>query len=229
MRYITVSLLATMFTLSSQAQELRSIAKGDFEKINLDGAFIVDLVEVGTDVDAGVSIPSESPKSADLKVEINGEGVISVSEKIDKNRSDSTRLTIAYHKLSSIEVSAARVNMTTTLNEKIVDLKMQSAARLSGSVDIDDIQITSSGDCVTKLDGEARYIKIDASRSALHCGDLVVMSADIEASQSAEVEIEVYDRLVAKSTSNANILYGGRPKITRLINGFKSGKIEPKR
>lgn len=227
MKYILVTLAALFATTTIKAQNIESASGKNFDQIEINGALKVDLVKVDSNSETGVR--QESETKGELTVEVNGKGVLIIKEKIDKHRTDSTHLTIMYNELSSLKSSAATVTFESEITDDIVDLELRSKSKFTAKVDVDDMRIEATSDCVVELEGEVRYLDLDITRSKFLNSDLVVMSAEISASQNAEVDLDVYDRIVAKSTSKGNISYSGAPKITRIIKGIAAGDITSKR
>jgi hypothetical protein len=128
--------------------------------------------------------------------------------------------------------SSSSVSLKNGIDVPTAEIKVSSSASLNGNIKAEEITIevsasgnlksnisakkisadlSSSGDAL--LSGNADSITISASSSAdLKAKDLTVRNANIDASSSAEVVLNVTESLTAKASSSGSVSYYGNPK-----------------
>lgn len=151
--------------------------------------------------------------------------VLRINEKVDSRRPESTKVTVYYNTLESLSIIDATTTFREPITAKLFNLTLGSRASLTATVDIQDLNMTLTGNSSAKLDGSARYLTLDVSNGEVDAINLSVVSARINAAAGGSVTINVTERLEATTSTNGTIYYKKEPSIVRSNVRFMGGNI----
>lgn len=197
-----------------------------FEQVRIDGPMNVTFVKVSVDEAPRVVFDTKGSYTSKFKAAVNKNKVLEITERTESRRTTRTDVTVYYHSLEKIRIARATVSFSQPLDFPIADIEIASGAVVVGSVKMRDLRLDVSGKSRVSLSGEVPYLSLRVSSSKLDAAELVVRSAVIEASNSAEVNVRVDERLEAYPSGGAHIYYGGTPDIVR-VSASMGGEVQP--
>ena len=240
MKRIFVALMLVMATLAVSAQgaattpvadppKVISTPKTDmlasFNRVKIDGQIVVVFKKVATANEARITYDTKGNETSKFKFDIDKKGLLTISEKSDPKRLTVTEVTIYYYALSEAKIAHAKVSFNGVVKSDIFDLFVSGGATVSLNVSTLDIAIECTGASRLTLGGSTKYLTMRASTAKIDCSTLSTVSATVEASHSAEVRLSIKERLEAKTSTGAKLLYKGKPVILRNHNVIFGGEI----
>lgn len=150
---------------------------------------------------------------------------LSISERTGLRRAERTSVRVYYNTLTAISLSDAAATFEEELAAPLLDLQISGRASLTAQIAAQDLDMDLSGQSTARLTGSVRYLTLAASTGEVDASGLAVTAARIEASNGAQVRLQVADRLEATTSTKATIRYKGTPAVLRCGTRFAGGTI----
>lgn len=195
-----------------------------FSGVSISGPMRVTFVRAGEDGAMRVSYDARSNAASRVKVSVDRDGVLNLREKSSREAADTTEVTICYRVLESLSVDGAEVRFEQPVTEPMIDVRFSGGARADLAFDVRDLVMNVTGKCRLALSGSARYFDLTVSTARVDAGRLTTMSARVDASHGAAVEVCAEERLEAYAASS-RIRYVGQPEILRGETALFGGEI----
>lgn len=211
------------------AEQVVSTPKTDwlkaFDRIKIDGPMNVVLKKVATSAEARIYYDTKGNITSKFKFEIDRKGTLVVSEKSEHKRTTVTDVVIYYTSLRGVKISHAKVEFSDKIERDLFDLAVSGGATVNLEVKVLDTEVECTGSSRLTMSGSSKYLTMRASTAKIDCSGLSTVSSTVDASNSAEVRVTVFERLDAKTTTGAKLMYKGRPIILRDHNAVFGGDI----
>ena len=220
-RLFTVLGILLCITLSSQAQNRKTVYgnKKVVSKEREAGSFDGLRVSSGIDVylkqgnKEAITVETDENLQEYILTEIDG-GVLRVYTEVNIRDSKEKKVYVTMKDIRSIKASSAG----DVIGESIIKSdELELSASSAGDIKLEvyarklDVNISSSGDMT--LSGEADVLEADMSSAGdLKAYNLKVREADISASSAGDADVNVTERLRARSSSAGDINYTGNPR-----------------
>ena len=241
MKNLLVVFILTLFACQTQAQETEIRSLSDFTTVSSSQSIRVTLkkgnepkVEVSTtgklkdvitDVKGGDLKIKMAPNKIYRNVEVD---VIVYFQELDGlNASSSSRMMSEdLIEASNIEISGtSSARMDLNVKASNIEVGGSSSARISLSAQAENIEAQVSSSCRFTLDGSAENFEAQVSSSGrIDASEFSCENADLAASSSGKLELNVQEKLIAKASSSGKITYGGKPSIVDVDSG-SGGKV----
>lgn len=144
----------------------------------------------------------------------NRNGVLHVYSEANIREAEMKRVYVTMKDIESLSTSSAGdIIGQTPVRTGRLELSVSSAGDIKLEVNVKEIKVgvSSSGDVT--LTGEADLLNANLSSAGdLNAYGLVVREADVSASSAGDADINVTERLTARSSSAGDINYRGNPK-----------------
>jgi len=142
------------------------------------------------------------------------DGVLNVFSDANIMRAEMKRVNVSMKNITSLKTSSAGdiIGETPIKTDKL-ELNASSAGDIKLEISVKEVEanISSSGDVT--LTGEADILNVDLSSAGdLNAYGLEVREADVSASSAGDADINVSERLRARSSSAGDVNYRGNPK-----------------
>ena len=151
--------------------------------------------------------------------------VLRITERSDARRPKRTSVTLYYNTLRGISVLDAVVTVQDTISTVLLDLNIGGTAHFTAPLQVKDLKMNLSGHSKATLSGQVRYMNLVASTGTIEAADMEVMAAYVEAKSSAQLSLNVTERLEATTSTKGSILFKGAPDIVRGDVRFMGGNI----
>lgn len=211
------------------AEQVVSTPKTDwlkaFDRVKIDGPMNVVLKKVATSAEARIYYDTKGNITSKFKFEIDRKGTLVVSEKSEHKRTTVTDVVIYYTSLRGVKISHAKVEFSDKIERDLFDLAVSGGATVNLEVKVLDTEVECTGSSRLTMSGSSKYLTMRASTAKIDCSGLSTVSSTVDASNSAEVRVTVSERLDAKTTTGAKLMYKGRPIILRDHNAVFGGDI----
>ncbi len=195
------------------------------ESLEINGNIKLTIVQDSSLSNPKVSYNLNGGGEEYFTLEVRKDSELFISERTQKGRTTTTEVTLHLPTLKSIKSTMADIWIKGVIKAPLMDVTLNSRSKLSGEINLLDLQINLSGKSAAQLSGDARYLTITTSGSNVAAGSLSAMSVRVDASQRANVEVMASDRIEASVATNAEIHYRGDPSIIRTYNSFVGGII----
>lgn len=236
MKILILSATALLFTCMGFAQTTEPTAPETSASAKQEWLQTFSAIEINAPLDiVFIRIPAnEAPKiiydtkgayTTKFRFDIKNH-VLRINEKADSRRPEITTVTVYYNTLESLSIIDATATFREPIVAKLFDLTLASRASLTATIDVQDLNMTLTGNSTAKLDGSVRYLTLEASNGVVDAIDLSVVSARVNAASGASVTIDATERLEATTSTNGAIYYKAEPTIMRGGIRFMGGNIE---
>lgn len=201
----------TIIASKSFSTETRKVK--DFEKIEVDGIFEVDVTYGSKE-----SVEVEAPKNLLSSINLNVKSGTLVIE-MDDNKSYKTQGGIKIHittaKLYGFEISgASSVKLNNTLKDDQFSLSSSGAANFGGKVDVENAEIELDGASSVNLSGSAASANLTLSgASQLEDYDFEIKNATVDLSGASAAQITSLNSLKGEVSGASSLEYKGSPKV----------------
>ncbi len=241
MKNLVLVFILALFAFQTHAQETETRSLSDFTTVSSSQSIRVTLKK-GNEPKVDVSTTGEledvitDVKGGDLKIEmasnktfrnVEVEVIVYFQELESLKASSSSRMMsedlIEGNNIEIKGSSSARMD----LNVKASNLEVggSSSARISLSAEAENIEAQVSSSCRFTLDGSAENFEAQVSSSGrIDASEFSCDNADLAASSSGRIELNVQEKLIAKASSSGRITYGGKPSIVDADSG-SGGKV----
>ena len=216
-------------TATAATEQVTSIPKTDwitdFNKIKIDAPINLTLRKIKEGEEVRIIYDTKGDITSKFKYEVDRNGVLIVSEKVDPKRLTVTDVVIYYKELSSVKIAHAKAEFENEIDSKIFDLSVSGGATVTLAIKTLDIAVECTGTSSLVLEGETKYLSMRVSTAKVDCSKLSTVSTTVEASHSAEVRVVVTERLEATTSTGGKLLYKGTPTILRNHNALFGGDL----
>ncbi len=206
-------------TATIPAEQIVSIPKTDwlqpFSGVKIDGPMNVVMKRVATVDEQKITYDTKGNVTSKFKFELDKNGLLVVSEKVDPKRESVTDVTLYYHTLKEVKISRAKVEFEEEIESKIFDLSVSSGAVVSMNLTSLDLAVECTGSSRLTLNGKTKYLTMRASTAKVEAHNFSTVSSTVDVSHSAEVRVVVSERLECTTSTGAKLLYKGHPTILR--------------
>lgn len=224
--FATALLCAAIATAAAQNTQ-RNEWMPEFTAVKVSAAIEIKFVQVPETEAPRIVYDTKGVEDTKFKAGVDKKGVLTVTEKILRDKRSQTVVEVYYHSLESLEVSDAYVEFDNTVKEKMMRIDISGGAKLAAEVDITDLEIGLSGkNTRAKFTGKARYVEISASSGLLDASEMEAMSVDVVSNYGAGVAVRVSERLKAAASTSATISYRGTPTIIKGRASVLGGSVK---
>ena len=222
-RILFVLILALSWMgVSAQDGELNKEWLLNFTSIEVDGPIDLTLIQVPDSVAPRINYSDNSLK---FEAAIKNK-VLYIKEKNDSRRNIITKVTVYFSNLENLDVKQAKVSFQSPLKVGMLDVYADYKANVTLPLEVMDLKLEANDASVVTLVGRAKYLTINAINSVVNASELDVVSADVNTSANAKVNLNVSERLVARTTTKAVVTYSGDPEVIRGNVAFMGGGID---
>ena len=210
----------------AQTQQVGSDKLLNFRKISLTGKMKVTLRPVESQDNTSILADLTTAEAERFEYKVT-DGTLTVKLKNPKKgEPESTpAVEICYAELAALDISVSEVVLDGAWRGGAVDLSVGNSGRLTGNVDVKDIDISMSEKSLVTLEGKAKYVNASvATTSRLDMRKTENVDFTVRAATNAEVYLLAGERIVARAATNASVMYKGRPDILRDKNSM-GGKV----
>lgn len=215
------------FTSVSSSQSIRvTLKKGDQPKVEVTTSGELD--DVITEVTSGDLVIEMASNKTFRNVEVDV--IVYFQDLSDVKASSSSRMIsdelIVANDFDIKASSSARIN----LRVKAADLEVKASSSASITLEAEakelEVEVSSSGK--VDLSGNSETVEAKASSSGRLSGaDFTCQSADLVASSSGRIELNVEKELTARASSSGKISYGANPSFVD-SNTSSGGRVSKK-
>ena len=206
-------------TAAPATEQIISMPKTDwlqpFTGVKIDGPMNVVMKRVATAEESKITYDTKGNITSKFKFELDRNGLLTVSERVDPKRISVTDVTIYYHSLKEVKISRAQVEFENEIESKIFDLLVSSGATVELALKSFDVAVECTGSSRLTLKGDTKYLTLRASTAKVDASGFPTVSATIDISHSAEVRLVVSERLECTTSTGAKLLYKGHPEVVR--------------
>ena len=221
LKYFLIISLALSITFCAEGQIRRTVygnnhvvkkerEAGKFTGLRVSSGIDVYLKQSGNE---SIEVEADENLHEYIQTEIR-DGVLNVYTEANIREAEMKRVYVSMKEISSLKTSSAGdIIGETPLKTEKLELSASSAGDIKIEVNAKEIEanISSSGDVT--LTGEADILNASLSSAGdLNAFGLEVREADVSASSAGDADINVSDRLRARSSSAGDINYRGNPK-----------------
>jgi citrate lyase gamma subunit len=221
LKYFLIISLTLSITFCSEGQIRRTVYGNNHvvKKEREAGKFTGLRVSSGIDVylkqsdNESIEVEADENLHEYILTEIR-DGVLHVYTEANIREAEMKRVYVSMKEVNSLKTSSAGdiIGETPVKTEKL-ELSATSAGDIKLEVNVEEIEanISSSGDVT--LTGKADILNADLSSAGdLNAYGLEVREADVSASSAGDADINVSERLIARSSSAGDVNYRGNPK-----------------
>jgi citrate lyase gamma subunit len=221
LKYFLIIFLSLSFSFCSDGQIRRTVYGNNhvIKKEREAGKFTGLRVSSGIDVylkqsdNESIEVEADENLHEYILTEIR-DGVLHVYTEVNIRKAEMKRVYVSMKEISSLKTSSAGdiIGETPIKTEKL-ELSASSAGDIKLEVNVKELKasISSSGDIT--LSGEADILNANLSSAGdLNAYGLEVREADVSASSAGDADINVSERLRARSSSAGDVNYRGNPK-----------------
>ena len=221
LKILTIAIIILSISACTNAQ-FRKTVRGNGKVVTKErqiNNFTAIRVSTGIDVylkqgnTESVSVETDENIQEYILTEVRG-GVLNVFTEVSIREAERKRVYVTMKEVTSIKTSSAGdVYGENPIKSDRLELSASSAGNIKLEVSANEIKvnISSSGDIT--LNGDTRVLEADLSSAGdLNAYDLNVKEADVSVSSAGDAEINVSEKLTARSSSAGDINYRGNPK-----------------
>jgi hypothetical protein len=230
-----------LFAFQTNAQETETRTLSDFTSVSSSQSIRV-ILKKGSEAKVDVSTTGEL---ADVITEVKGGDLKIEMESNNTYRNIEVEVTVYFQELESLKASSSsRMTSKDLIEASNLDIKGSSSARMELNVKATNIEVSGSSSARIALDAEANNIESQVSSSCrltlngnaenfeaqvsssgrIDASGFTCQNADLAASSSGRIELNVQEKLIAKASSSGKITYGGKPSIVDANSG-SGGKV----
>lgn len=198
----------------------------DFDQLRIDGPMSVTLVRASADEAPRIVYDTKGSYTSRFRAAVNKNRVLEITERTESRRTTTTEVTVYYHSLEKIRITRATVSFAEPLDFPVTDMTVSGGAVVTATLKMRDLKLDVSGRSRLTLSGEVPYLTLRIASAKIDATALKVTSALVEASNSAEANVTITERLEAYASSGAQVFYSGTPDILR-TSASLGGKVSP--
>ena len=221
LRILTAAIVVLSISACTNAQ-FRNTVRGNGHVItkerktdNFTGVRVSSGIDIylkqGTDM--SISVEADENLQEYILTEVKN-GVLNVYTDANIRNAERKRVYVTMKDIKSVRTSSAGdVIGETPVKSDRLELSASSAGDIKLEVTANEIKINISSSGNITLTGEADMLEADLSSAGdLNAFDLKVRDADISASSAGDADVNVTEKITARSSSAGNINYMGNPK-----------------
>lgn len=197
-----------------------------FHAIDIDAPIKLTLIKIGEYDVPYIIYDTKEVYTSKFSFEVDKDGVLKVRERNDPKRESITEVEIYYNYIEDISIAKADVMVQNVLDAPLLDIYISNDAHFTAKVNTKDLKISITGKSRVEISGEALYQSADVSTAIYSAANLSTMATTVSASHNADVSIDAYQRLEAKSTTGGMIRYKSFPEIYREDIALFGGEIK---
>lgn len=197
----------------------------DFVAVKIDGPMIVSFHRVTTPDEVRIVYDTKGSIISKFKAEINRNGVLCVEERNDPKRTSITEVKIFYTKLRNVKIAHAKCSFAETIESDMFDLGVSGGAIVLMDIKALDLVVECTGHSLLTLSGSSKYFTMKCSTAKVDGSKFSTVSTIVNISNSADVRLNVSERLEASTSTAAKLLYKGNPTILREHPSTFGGEI----
>ena len=241
MKNILLVFILALFACQVQSQETETRSLSDFTSVSSSQSIRVTLKK-GSEPKVEVSTTGELE---DVITDVSGDDLVIEMASNKTFRNIEVEVIVYFQEIESLRASSSSRMITEDLIEATnldikgsssarMDLKVKasnvevagsSSARIALSVDAGNVESQVSSSSRFTLEGNAENFEAQVSSSGrIDASEFTCKNADLAASSSGRIELNVEEELIAKASSSGRITYGGKPSIVDADSG-SGGKV----
>jgi len=241
MKNIVLIFILGLFACQVQSQQTETRSLSDFTSVSSSQSIRVTLKK-GSEPKVEVSTTGELE---DVITEVDGEDLMIEMASNKTYRNVEVEVIVYFQEIERLKASSSsRMKSEDLIEATNLDIKGSSSARMdlnikatnievSGSssarIDVNatanNIEVQVSSSCRFTLGGNAENFEAQVSSSGrIDASEFTCQNADLAASSSGRIELNVEEKLIAKASSSGRISYGGKPSIVDVDSG-SGGKV----
>lgn len=241
MKNLVFGFILILFACQTKAQETETRSLSDFTSVASSQSIRVILkkgdqpeVEVSTTGDLENVITEV--KNGNLKIEM---------ESNMSFRNEEVEVTVYFQELENLKAnSSSRMISEDLIEADNMEIKGSSSARMDLNVSASNIEVSGSSSARISLSSKAVNVEAKVSSSCrlnlkgntenfeaqvsssgrIDASEFTCNNADLAASSSGRITLNVQDELIASASSSGRITYGGKPSIVD-ANTSSGGKV----
>jgi hypothetical protein len=241
MKNLVLGFFLILFACQAEAHETETRSLSDFTSVSSSQSIRVTLKK-GSEPKVDVSTTGELE---DVVTEVNNGNLKIEMESNMTFRNVEVEVTVYFQELESLKASSSSRMMSEDLIEaNNMEIKGSSSARMDLNIKASNIEVSGSSSarialsaeavnveaqvsssCRFTLDGNAENFEAQVSSSGrIDASEFSCDNADLAASSSGRIELNVQEKLIAKASSSGKITYGGKPALVDANTG-SGGKV----
>lgn len=212
---------ATVVTSAPKTERLTP-----FTKVVVDGSVNITFRKVDNIDEMKIVYDTKGNTTSRFRAGVDKNGVLQIVERIDsKIATMTTDVTVCYTALDNISIAHAKALFEAPIETRLLDLSVTGGANVTMDIKTLDALVNCTGKSQLTIGGESKYFKLTISSAKVEGFELKTTAADIDASHESEVQLSVSERLEAVTSTEAKLLYKGKPLILRNKNSLFGGAI----
>lgn len=226
MKKLILSVVTLVMGLAASAQVSTGQSEWltEFSEVNLSGPFSVVFEQAAETEAPRIVYDTKGSYTSKFKAEVKNQTLF-ITEKAESRRATVTEVKVYFHSLSKIRVTGAAISFAAPFTATMLDIVAGGGATVDAAFDITDLLMDVSGRSRVILSGEARYFTLAVSTASVDASKMRATAVRADASNGAEVTLCATERLEAKTSTNARILFSGNPAVVRGRAGFTGGEV----
>lgn len=233
MRTVLLIIATLIATQQLSAQEIPTTASGPikqgltrFHTIDVDAPIKLSLVEIDEGEIPYIVYDTKEVYTSKFSFEVDKNGVLKIRERNDPKRESITEVEVYYNYLENVNIAKADVVVESVIDAPLLDIYISNDAHFIAEINTQDLKINVTGKCRVEISGSALYQTADIATAIYSAANLRTMSTTVSSSHNADVAIDAYQRLEAKSTTGGIIRYKSFPEIYREDVSLFGGEIK---
>lgn len=197
-----------------------------FTTIDVDAPIKLTLTKIDEYEVPYIVYDTKEVYTSKFSFDVDRDGVLKIRERSDSKRESITEVEVFYNTLDTIIIAKADVSVNGVITTPLLDIYVSNDAHLAADIDALDLNISLTGQSAVELRGSALYQTADISTGQYSALNLRTMSTTVASSHNAEVMVDAYQRLEAKTTTGGVILYKSLPEIYREDVSLFGGEVK---
>ncbi len=227
---LAISLLSTSCSINCITGSGNNITKeydiSGFNAIKIGGSYDLILTQ---DSIYSVTIQGDDNIIERLEVEeINGTLRVKSKDNLCFNFKNNIILTVSAPNINTLETSgSARISSTNTLNVDNFSVSSSGSSKIDLNIQANEVETITSGSGSITFTGSANTFNVKVSGSGkVNAPDFAVNNCTVNTSGSANLVLNVSDKLDVRSSGSSKVRYVGSPvSVSQNISG--SGSVKP--
>ena len=226
MRRILFILISMLCVVSLSAQQSVSTATqgvsqpvkqwtSSFTAIDVDAPIKLTLIQIPMDQAPYIVYDTKGQEASKFSAEVEKSRVLKIRERYDPKRVSITEVQVYFNTLTDITISRALTVIEGVISNTMLDIDISNDATLLATIDVKDLKVSISGNSCVELKGDALYQTADVATAQYNATGLATMSTIVQSHHNAEVRVDAWQRLEAKSTTGGKIFYKTTPELVR--------------
>ena len=213
----------TLFTLSTNAQEVLDLSK--FDEIIASGNVDIVLKQGET---SEVEVWANGNDEQNIKIHVN-EGILKINllKSLIKSQNRDVKVVVTFEKLNRIKAYAgAEVESESTISTSRLQLRLNSGAEMYLQVEVDDLEIVVSEGSELEISGSTKSMDVRTSSGGVcDAFDLESDYTYVTSNTGGEAAVVANKRIEAKANTGGRVEYKGKPEDTK-ISDFLTGTVK---